>query len=158
MAAGELPAFSSALRDIVPYEPGKPVEEVQRELGLERVVKLASNEGPLGPFPEALAALERAAAELNRYPDGGAYGLRTALAARHGVQFEEIAVGSGADGLIDGISQAVLDPGDEIVCGWPSFASYVIYTLKQGAEPVRVRLKDERYDLHALLEAVTERT
>src|SRR5687767_2378979 len=147
-----------ALDGIVPYEPGKPVEEVQRELGLERVVKLASNEGPLGPFPQALEALERAARALNRYPDGGAYRLRTALAERHGVRFEEIAIGAGADGLIDGISQAVLDPGDEIVCGWPSFPSYVIYALKLGAEPVRVPLRDERYDLDALLAALTERT
>jgi histidinol-phosphate aminotransferase len=147
-----------ALAGLIPYEPGKPVEEVQRELGLERVVKLASNEGPLGPFPQALAAMERAAAELNRYPDGGAYRLRAALAERHGVRFEEIAVGSGADGVIDGISQAILDPGDEIVCGWPSFPSYVIYGMKLGAEAVRVPLKEHRYDLDALLAAVTPRT
>jgi histidinol-phosphate aminotransferase len=147
-----------ALAGLVPYEPGRPVEEVQRELGLERVVKLASNEGPFGPFPQALEALARNAAELNRYPDGGAYRLRQALAERHGVRFEEIAVGSGADGLIDAISQAVLDPGDEIVCGWPSFPSYVLYALKLGAEPVRVPLRDARYDLDGLLAAVTERT
>jgi histidinol-phosphate aminotransferase len=147
-----------ALAGLIPYEPGKPAEEVQRELGLERVVKLASNEGQLGPFPQALAAMERASAELNRYPDGGAYRLRAALAERHGVRFEEIAVGSGADGMIDGISQAILDPGDEIVCGWPSFPSYVIYGLKLGAEPVRVPLRDHRYDLDALLAAVTPRT
>jgi len=147
-----------ALAGLIPYEPGKPVEEVQRELGLERVVKLASNEGPLGPFPGALAAMEGASADLNRYPDGGAYRLRAALADRHGVRFEEIAVGSGADGVIDGLSQAVLDPGDELVCGWPSFASYVIYALKLGAEPVRVPLHDHRYDLEALLAAITPRT
>jgi histidinol-phosphate aminotransferase len=147
-----------ALAGLIPYEPGKPVEEVQRELGLERVVKLASNEGPLGPFPEALAAMERVAGELNRYPDGGAYRLRCALAERHGVRFEEIAVGSGADGVIDGLSQAVLDPGDEIVCGWPSFPSYVIYALKLGAAPARVPLREHRYDLDALLAAVTPRT
>ena len=147
-----------ALAGLIPYEPGKPVEEVQRELGLERVVKLASNEGPYGPFPEALAALERAAAELNRYPDGGAYRLRAALAERHGVRFEEIAIGSGADGVVDGLSQAVLDPGDEIVSGWPSFPSYVIYALKLGAAPARVALHEHRYDLDALLAAVTPRT
>ncbi len=157
---GEVPAgfLRPALEGIVPYEPGKPVEEVQRELGLERVVKLASNEGPFGPFQQALGALERAARELNRYPDGGAYRLRSALAERHGVRFEEIAIGAGADAIIDGISQAVLDPGDEIVCGWPSFPSYVIYALKLGAEPVRVALRAERYDLEALLAAVTPRT
>jgi len=102
--------FRPALGDLVPYEPGKPVEEVQRELGLERVVKLASNEGPFGPFPAALEALERAARELNRYPDGGAYRLRTELAARLGVRFEEVAVGAGADGLIDCLCQATLGP------------------------------------------------
>jgi histidinol-phosphate aminotransferase len=147
-----------ALAGLIPYEPGKPVEEVQRQLGLDRVVKLASNEGPLGPFPQALEAIERAAPELNRYPDGGAYRLRAALAEQHGVRFEEIAVGSGADGMIDGISQAILDPGDEIVCGWPSFPSYVIYGLKLGGEAVRVPLRDHRYDLDALLAAVTART
>ena len=147
-----------ALAGLVPYEPGKPVEEVQRELGLERVVKLASNEGPLGPFPAALEALERASRELNRYPDGGAYRLRSAIAERHDVRFEEIAVGSGADALIDGISQATLDPGDEIVCGWPSFPSYIIYGLKLGAEATRVPLRDHRYDLDALVDAVTPKT
>jgi histidinol-phosphate aminotransferase len=147
-----------ALAGLVPYEPGKPIEEVQRELGLERVVKLASNEGPLGPFPEALAAMERVASELNRYPDGGAYRLRSALAERHGVRFDEIAVGSGADGIIDGVSQAVLDPGDELVCGWPSFPSYVLYALKLGATPIRVPLREHEYDLDALVAAITPRT
>ena len=80
--------FCSSLAELRPYEPGKPVEEVQRELGLERVVKLASNEGPFGPFPEALQALAAASGELNRYPDGGAYRLRAALAEKHGVAFE----------------------------------------------------------------------
>jgi len=147
-----------ALAGIIPYEPGKPVEEVQRELGLERVVKLASNEGPFGPFPQALEALERSAGDLNRYPDGGAYRLRAALADRHGVRFEEVAIGGGADGLIDGISQAVLDEGDQIVCGWPSFPSYAIYARKLGAEAIQVPLRDDRYDLDALLDAITERT
>src|SRR6188508_365474 len=109
--------FRPAVRALVPYEPGKPVEEVQRELGLERVVKLASNEGPFGPFPAALEAIERSARKLNRYPDGGAYRLRAALADLHGVRFEQVAVGAGSDGLVDGLTQAVLDPGDEIVCG-----------------------------------------
>ncbi len=147
-----------ALDEVSPYEPGKPVEEVQRELGLDRVVKLASNEGPFGPFPAALEVLERSAPDLNRYPDGGAYRLRAALAERYGVRFEELAVGAGADGLIDCISQATLDPGDEIVCGWPSFASYVITALKLGAIPRCIPLRDLRYDVDAILEAVGPRT
>jgi histidinol-phosphate aminotransferase len=150
--------FKPAVRDLVPYEPGKPVEEVQRELGLERVVKLASNEGPFGPLPEALDALAEAAPELNRYPDGGGFRLRTALAERHGVRFEEIALGAGADGVVDCLAQVSLDPGDEIVCGWPSFPSYVIGARKLGAEPKMVPLRDGHYDLEALLAAVTERT
>jgi histidinol-phosphate aminotransferase len=150
--------FKPAVRDLVPYEPGKPVEEVQRELGLERVVKLASNEGPFGPFPEALDALAATAAELNRYPDGGAYRLRAALAQRHEVRFEEIALGAGADGVVDALSQVSLDPGDEVVCGWPSFPSYVIGAKKLGAAARMIALVDGRYDLQGMLSAVTART
>jgi histidinol-phosphate aminotransferase len=150
--------FRPSVNGLTPYQPGKPVEDVQRELGLERVVKLASNEGPFGPFDAARAALERAAGDLNRYPDGGAYRLHAALADRHGVAFDQVAVGAGADGCIDMISQAILDPGDEVVCGWPSFPSYVIYARKQNAAPTLVPLADHRYDLDALLAAVTPRT
>jgi histidinol-phosphate aminotransferase len=150
--------FRPSVNALTPYQPGKPVEDVQRELGLDRVIKLASNEGPFGPFPSALAALESTARDLNRYPDGGSYRLHEALAARHGVASEEICVGAGADGCIDMISQAVLDPGDRIVCGWPSFPSYVIYARKQGAETSLVPLVDHRYELGALLDAVDERT
>jgi histidinol-phosphate aminotransferase len=150
--------FKPAVRDIVPYEPGKPVEEVQRELGLERVVKLASNEGPFGPFPAALDALARGLSDLNRYPDGSSYRLRAALAERHDVRFEEIALGAGADGVIDCLAQVALDPGDEIVVGWPSFPSPVIDALKLGALPRQVPLREGRYDLDAMLEAVGART
>jgi histidinol-phosphate aminotransferase len=150
--------FRPAVEELTPYQPGKPVEDVQRELGLERIVKLASNEGPFPPFPAALEAMERAARELNRYPDGGSYRLHEALAGRHGVPFEQIAVGAGADGCLDMLSQATLDPGDEVVCGWPSFPSYVIYARKQGASAVTVPLREQRYDLDALAAAVTPRT
>jgi histidinol-phosphate aminotransferase len=142
----------------VPYEPGKPVEEVQRELGLERVVKLASNEGPFGPFPAAREAIARAMPELNRYPDGGAWRLRGALAERHGVRFEEVTVCAGADAVIGFLSLACLDPGDEVVTGWPSFPSYVLDPLKLAAVPVRVPLRDDRFDLEAILDAITART
>ncbi len=150
--------FRQAIADLVPYEPGKPIEEVQRELGLDRVVKLASNEGPFPPFPSALEAIERVSHELNRYPDGGAWALRAALAERHGVSFDQVIVGSGADGVIDLLSQATLDPGDEIVCGWPSFPSYVLDAAKLGAVPVKVPLRDHTYDLDAMLDAVSPRT
>jgi histidinol-phosphate aminotransferase len=147
-----------ALADLVPYEPGKPVEEVQRELGLERVVKLASNEGQFGPFPAALEALERGQPELNRYPDGGAWRLVHELARRHGVEPANVAVAAGADAVIAYLSLATLDPGDEVVFGWPSFASYPLAAMKLGATPVRVPLTDHRYDVERILAAISERT
>jgi histidinol-phosphate aminotransferase len=152
------PLFRPAIGPLVPYEPGKPVEEVQRELGLERVVKLASNEGQFGPFPAALEAIARGAPELNRYPDGGAYRLRAALAEAHGVGFENVALAAGADAVVMYLSLAVLDPGDEVVCGWPSFPSYVLDAIKLGAEPKRVPLTDYRYDVERLLAEIGPRT
>jgi len=150
--------FRAALDGLVPYEPGKPEEEVQRELGLDRVVKLASNEGPWGPFPAALEAMERNATLLNRYPDGGAFHLRNALAERHGVEPVNVATSAGADALIGHLSVATLDPGDEVVTAWPSFISYVLDALKLGAIPRKVPLVDDHYDLDALLAAIGPRT
>ena len=150
--------FRAALDGLVPYEPGKPEEEVQRELGLDRVVKLASNEGPWGPFPAALEAMERNARMLNRYPDGGAFHLRNALAERHGVDPANVATGAGADALIGHLSVATLDPGDEVVTAWPSFISYALDALKLGATPRKVPLVEDHYDLDALLAAIGPRT
>lgn len=150
--------FRAALDGLVPYEPGKPEEEVQRELGLDRVVKLASNEGPWGPFPAALEAMERSATQLNRYPDGGAFHLRRALAERHGVDPANVVTGAGADALIGHLSVATLDPGDEVVTAWPSFISYALDALKLGAVPRKVPLVDDHYDLDAMLDAIGPRT
>ena len=147
-----------AVEDLVPYEPGKPADELRRELGLESIVKLASNEGPHGPFPAARTALAAGIGELNRYPDGGVYRLRDALALRHDVEQENVVVAAGADAVIGYLSFALLEPGDEIVCGWPSFPSYVIDARKLGATPVLVPLANDHYDLDALLDAVSERT
>ena len=150
--------FRPALAAVVPYEPGKPIETVQRELGLARVVKLASNEGPFGPVPAAVEALRRSIDDLNRYPDGGAYRLRAALAERFGLELAEVAIGSGADGVIGQLAAAAIDPGDEIVCGWPSFPSYVIDTKLRGGIPRLVPLRDGVYDLTAILAAIGPRT
>jgi histidinol-phosphate aminotransferase len=150
--------FRSSLDGLVPYEPGKPEEEVQRELGLDRVVKLASNEGPWGPFPAALEALERSAGALNRYPDGGAYHLRNAIAERHDVDAANVVTGAGADAIIGHLSVATIDPGDEVVTAWPSFISYVLDTVKLGGVPRKIPLVDDHYDVDALLEAIGPRT
>src|SRR3978361_1425271 len=107
--------FRMALETLVPYVPGRPVELVQRELGLTGpVTKLASNEGRYGPFPAALEAIARAAAEGNRYPDGGCYALRNALAERHGLEIDQVVVGNGADAILNYLALAALEPGDEV--------------------------------------------
>jgi histidinol-phosphate aminotransferase len=149
----------SAIADLVPYQPGKPAEELARERGLAHVIKLASNEGPWGPVPQAVAAIEAGISGLNRYPDGGCVLLREALAARHGVSIDEVVVGHGADAIINNLSIALLEPGDEVVFGWPSFPSYLLDARMVGATPVPVPLNAEHeYDLPAMRAAVTERT
>jgi histidinol-phosphate aminotransferase len=132
-----------------PYQPGKPASELRRELGLERIVKLASNEGPLGPFPAALEALADAAATLNRYPELGRE-LAERLAARHGLDPQRVAPGNGADAVIGHLSLAYLRPGDEVVMGWPSFVSHHLSAVKMGAQPVHVALRDGACDLEAM--------
>jgi histidinol-phosphate aminotransferase len=146
-----------ALADLRPYEPGKPAAEVRRELGLERIVKLASNEGPYGPFPAALEAIARQAPELNRYPELGS-DLVERLAARHGVSRDRVAIGNGVDAIVGCLSVAYLDPGDEAIMAWPSFISYRLDTIKQAATPVTVPLLDGVHDLAAMAERIGPRT
>ena len=143
-----------ALVDVEPYRPAPPMRAIQAELGLERIVKLSSNEGAFGPLPAAVAAFEAAAAELNRYPDGGGMRLRSELAARHGVPVEQVVLGNGADELIRLCAVAVLDPGDRGVLPWPSFPSYGTSVACCGGEVVRVRLAGRAIDLDAMLAVV----
>jgi histidinol-phosphate aminotransferase len=147
------PAFA----DLRPYEPGKPAAQVRRELGLDRIVKLASNEGPYGPFPAALEAIGRAATQLNRYPERGGE-LAERLAERHATTPDRIAIGNGADAIVGLLSMAYLDPGDEALMGWPSFPSYRLDAVKQAATPVTVPLRDGSYDLEAMAERIGPRT
>jgi len=137
------------IADLRAYAPGKPAAELRRELGLERVVKLASNEGPFGPFPAAVAALEAALPELNRYPER-ALELTERLAERHGVTPDRVAPGNGADAVIANLGLAFLRPGDDVLMGWPSFVSYHLSTVKMGATPVHVPLANGSYDLEAM--------
>jgi histidinol-phosphate aminotransferase len=159
MASTANSSFRAALDGLVPYQPGRPIELVQRELGLTGpCVKLASNEGQYGPFPAALEAMARAAAQGNRYPDGGCYVLRTALAEQHGLDPEQIVVGNGADAVLNYLSLAMLEPGDEVAFCWPSFPVYPINAAKMGAVAVRAPLAGSSYDLDALAACVNERT
>jgi histidinol-phosphate aminotransferase len=141
-----------ALADVEPYRPQRPMREIQAELGLDRIVKLSSNEGAFGPLPAAVAAFEAAAAELNRYPDGGGVRLRAELAKRHGVALEQVVLGNGADELIRLCAVTALDPGDRGVLPWPAFPSYATSIACCGGEPVRVRLTGRAIDLDALLD------
>jgi histidinol-phosphate aminotransferase len=141
-----------------PYVPGKPIEELQRELGLSRVVKLASNENPIGPSPKALAVLSEAAATLNRYPDGGAHRLRTALAERWKVHVDQVILGNGSDEILGLLARAFLAPGDEAVMADETFVIYKMEVTAAHGISVEVPLKEGRHDLRAMADAVTEKT
>ena len=147
------------IRELEPYPPGKPVEELERELGISGSIKLASNESPLGPSRRALEAAVQATEGLNRYPDGSCYYLREALASQLGVGTEALIFGTGSDELLEILAKCVLGPGDEVVFPWPSFAMYPIVARGMGAVPVEVAL-DDGYgtDVARVLDAVSERT
>jgi histidinol-phosphate aminotransferase len=146
------------LKNVPEYVPGKPIEEVQRLYGLQDVVKLASNENPLGPSPKAVEALQRAAGKVNMYPDGQCYDLRKALAAYLRVPMETIAIGNGADGLILQLSLAYLDDTCEVIVSRSSFPIYDIYTQIMRARLVKTPLKEFGLDLEAMAAAITPRT
>lgn len=142
-----------------PYKPGKPIEELERELGLSDVIKLASNENPLGPSPRAIAAVRRVLDDVHRYPDGASFELRSRLAKKLGVGVGQLVFGCGADEILELVAKAFLGPGDEAVFAWPSFAMYPIVTRGMGATPVSVPLdRDLVHDLDAMAAAVGERT
>lgn len=144
---------------IEPYQPGKPVEQLERELGIKEAVKLASNENPLGPSPKALVALTAAAGRVNRYPDGASFRLRTKLAAKLGVAPAQIVFGCGGDEIFELMVKSFVGPGDEVVYAWPSFAMYPIVTAGMGATAVPVPLTAALvHDLAAMRAAVTPRT
>lgn len=153
------PKVPEYIRKIAAYVPGKPIEEVQRELGVTDVVKLASNENPLGPSPKALEAIRRALPELHRYPDGSGFRLRRALAELHGVTMEQITLGNGSCELIEMLARAYLADGDEAVISEESFPIYAIATGWVNARPIMVpTAAGRRHDLDAMAAAVTERT
>ncbi len=143
---------------IKPYVPGKPVEEVERELGIKDVIKLASNENPLGPAPKAVEAIKMAAEGVNFYPDGNSFYLKSALANKLNFTTEEILVGNGSDETIMLIGSAFLNSGEEIVMGYPSFSEYDFSAKIMGANTVQVPLKDFTHDLKSMVAAITEKT
>ncbi len=148
------------VEEIVPYEPGKPVEELERELGISGAIKLASNENPIGPSPKGIEAARAALAGANRYPDGGAFRLRRALGAALGVPMEQLIVGSGSSELIDLAVRVFCRPGeDEVVTHRYAFVSYKLAAQAQGVPFREVDMRaDLSVDVDALAAAIGPRT
>ncbi|MGC8849932.1 MAG: histidinol-phosphate transaminase [Candidatus Bathyarchaeia archaeon] len=146
------------LRDLESYKPGKPASELKRELGLKEVIKLASNENPYRPPRRVLEALRKAVEEVNRYPDSGCYHLREKLSRKYGVEGDRIIFGNGSDELVTLALRALLDKGDEVLMAQPTFLIYHIASKAAGLRIRRIPLKDYRYDLDAMAEAITSAT
>ncbi len=143
---------------LVPYSPGKPLDALERELGIDGAVKLASNESPLGPSPKALAALDEGKASLHLYPDGGAHDLTRALADRWKVSGDHVIVGNGSDEIISLLVKTFVPPGEEAVMADHTFVMYKLAVTGGHGVCVEVPLNDWRHDLPAMARAVTGRT
>ena len=150
----------SYVRSIAPYQPGKPISELARELGLkeESIIKLASNENPRGIGPRTRAAIEGALGDIARYPDGNGYGLKTALSRRYGVDLASIVLGNGSNDVLELIALAFLGPGRSAVYAQHCFAVYPLATQARGARGIAVPAKNYGHDLEAMLAAIDEET
>jgi len=158
MTLDVLSLAAPGVRALRPYVPGKPIEELEREYGVQNAIKLASNENPLGPSPLALAAARDALPEIARYPDGGGFALKRALSARLGVDTGQITLGNGSSDVIEFAARIFLAPGDEAVFSQHAFAMYRIITQAIGGRCVEVPARDWGHDLDGMARAVTART
>jgi histidinol-phosphate aminotransferase len=149
---------SPYLRGLIPYSPGKPIQEVERELGIRESVKLASNENPLGPSPMALQALRDALPEIHRYPDGSGHRLRHALAGHWHVAPDQLILGNGSNELLELVARCFLLPGDEAVYAEQAFVVYDMVAQVTGAKKVMIPLKDFTHDLDGMRAAISPRT
>ncbi|WP_336368567.1 histidinol-phosphate transaminase [Marinobacter sp. C2H3] len=150
----------SGVQALQPYQPGKPIEELARELGLDpdRIIKLASNENPLGPSEQALAAARRALDELCLYPDGNGFALKQKLAERYGLSMSQLTLGNGSNDVLEVIARCFAGPDSEVIYSQYAFAVYPLVTQAIGATGVSVPARDWGHDLDAMAAAVTERT
>jgi len=149
---------SPYLKTLLPYSPGKPIEEVEREFGVAGAAKLASNENPFGPSPLALKAMQEAAATVHRYPDGAGTALKACLAERLGVEPAQIALGNGSNELLELAARIFLQPGDEAVMARPAFIIYRMACQALGAVAVEVPCRDFVHELAGMAAAVSSRT
>lgn len=148
------------LQGLVSYEPGKPIEDVARELGLrpDEIIKLASNENPLGPSPKALAAMHEAVEKAHIYPDGGGYYLREAIAQKFGFERSQVILGAGSNEILELIGHAFLRPGDEIIAARHAFVVYKLVATLFGASTIEVPDPGFAHDLVGILAAITPKT
>ncbi len=147
------------IRDLEPYQPGKPIEELERELGIDGAIKLASNESPIGPSAKALDAVRAALDGVHRYPDGASFALRERLSALLEVDGEQLVFGCGGDEILELLAKVLIGPGDEAIFAWPSFAMYPVVVQGMGAVSVKVPLNaDKVHDLPAMAAAINDRT
>jgi len=148
------------LRDLVPYEPGKPIDDVARELGLEpeNIVKLASNENPLGPSPKAIQVMQSLAGEVHVYPDGGGWKLRNAIAEKFSLSMDNIILGNGSNEIIEFLGHSFLKPGDEVIVANHAFVVYKLMATLFGAKTIEVNDPGFVHDLEAMADAINERT
>src|SRR5438477_12678659 len=148
------------LRDLVVYEPGKPIEETARELDVDpdAIIKLASNENPLGPSPKALAAMRSALENAQLYPDGGGFYLREALAAKLNFKRENIILGNGSNEIIEFLGHAFLNRDDEMITSEHAFIAYKLVATLFGAHTIETPSSDYRHNLDATLDAITSKT
>jgi histidinol-phosphate aminotransferase len=149
---------TEGVQSLRPYQPGKPIDELQREYGVSDVIKLASNENPLGPSSKVLAALQSEFADLARYPDGNGFALKQALAAKHGVDMGQITLGNGSSDPLEFVVRVLVQPGDEVIFSEHAFAMYPIVTQAASAKAVMTQAKEWGHDLDAMLAAITDRT
>jgi histidinol-phosphate aminotransferase len=152
--------LNPALEHVPVYQPGRPIEEVARELGLPAhdIIKLASNENPLGPSPAALAAMQKVIASLHLYPDGNAFYLKQKLAQKLGLGTSNLILGNGSNEIIEFVGHALMGPGVDVVMSQYCFAVYPIVTRLFGANPIVVSARNYGHDLPAMLKAITPRT
>ena len=146
------------VQKISPYQPGKPIDELRRELGLDDVIKLASNENPLGTSPLALAAIQKELAEVARYPDGNGFVLKHAIHQRFGFAHNRITLGNGSNDILEFVARAYLREGDHAIYSQHAFAVYPLVVQAVGATGIEVRAKNWGHDLVAMAAAVTPRT
>lgn len=143
---------------IQPYQGGKPIEEVRRELGITDIIKLASNENPLGPSPLAMQAISESATQVHLYPDGNAYYLKEDLAAYLGISAEHLILGNGSNDVLQLIAEAYVAPGDEVIYAEGAFVVYSLVTKLCSATAVVVPMVKHTHDLSAMASAITDKT